>query len=394
MTENADLGQVAGNEPDLDADLFDEEGWDENFETETSRVPRTARASSRRSTKPAEAAAPSPPVTGPRRFRKASVSDGRIGLVAGVGLLVALPVTLGIMSELRTSPLALVGLARGDGSTTGLSLPFVLGLVATIALAVGAGFAFALWTRRASRRHAEDHISDINMPYSSISREYLLAEGIPPDRIIKTGSPMYEVLHHYMPKINLSPVLGQFGLEEQTYFLVSAHREENIDAPEQLTRLLEILNGLAEQFGRQLIISTHPRTRNRLEAEGAQLHPLVQLMKPMGFCDYVKLQMHAYCVLSDSGTITEESSILNFPALNIRNAHERPEGFEEGAVILTGVDLPTVLQALELLKSQPRGDCRLLRIVEDYRVPNVSEKVARIIISYTGYVKRVIWRER
>ena len=242
-------------------------------------------------------------------------------------------------------------------------------------------------------RRIVDHISDINMPYSSISREYLLAEGLPADRIIKTGSPMYEVLQHYLPKINASLVLEQLGLEEQSYFLVSAHREENIDAPEQFSRLLEVLNGLAERFGRQLIVSTHPRTRNRLEAEGVQLHPLVQLKKPMGFCDYVKLQMHAYCVLSDSGTITEESSILNFPALNIRNAHERPEGFEEGAVILTGLDLPTVLQALELLKSQPRGDCRLLRVVADYCVPNVSEKVARIIVSYTGYVNRVIWRK-
>jgi UDP-N-acetyl-L-fucosamine synthase len=242
-------------------------------------------------------------------------------------------------------------------------------------------------------RRIIDHISDINMPYSSISRQYLLAEGLPADRVIKTGSPMYEVLLHYMSKINASNVLERFGLKEETYFLVSAHREENIDAPKQFDSLVEVLNGLAERFGKSLILSTHPRTRKRLEAAGVQLHYLVQLKKPMGFCDYVKLQKHAYCVLSDSGTITEESSILNFPAINIRNAHERPEGFEEGSVMLTGLELSTVLQALEVLKNQARGDRRLLRVVEDYCVPNVSEKVVRIIISYTDYVNRVIWRQ-
>lgn len=243
-------------------------------------------------------------------------------------------------------------------------------------------------------RRIVDHISDINMPYSRISREYLLAEGLPADRVIKTGSPMYEVLHHYMPKIEASDILKRLELREEDYFVISAHREENIDAPEQFGGLVEVLNGLAERFKKRLIVSTHPRTRKRFESENIHLHQLVELKKPMGLCDYVKLQKHAYCVLSDSGTITEESSILNFPAINTRNAHERPEGFEEGSVMLTGLHLPTVLQALEVLRSQPRGEKRLLRIVEDYSVPNVSEKVVRIIISYTEYINRVVWHKR
>ncbi len=237
------------------------------------------------------------------------------------------------------------------------------------------------------------HTSDINMPYSSISREYLLAEGLPADRVIKTGSPMYEVLHYYMPKIEASDVLERLSLRERDFFVVSTHREENLDAPEQFTGLVEVLNGLAERFDKRLIVSTHPRTRKRIESDRVILHSLVELRKPFGFCDYVKLEKSAYCVLSDSGTITEESSILNFPALNIRDAHERPEGFEEGSVMLTGLHLPTVLQALEVLRSQPRSEKRLLRIVEDYCVPNVSEKVARIIISYTDYVNRIVWHK-
>jgi UDP-N-acetyl-L-fucosamine synthase len=237
-----------------------------------------------------------------------------------------------------------------------------------------------------------DHISDINMPYSKIAREYLLAEGLAADRVIKTGSPMYEVLHFYMPKIEASDILQRLELQEEDYFVISAHREENIDAPEQFAGLVEVLNGVAERFKKRLIVSTHPRTRKRLESENVRLDSRVELKKPMGLCDYVKLQKHAYCVLSDSGTITEESSILNFPAINIRNAHERPEGFEEGAVMFTGLHLPTILQALEILRNQPRGEKRLLRIVEDYSVPNVSEKVARIIVSYAGFVNRVVWR--
>lgn len=238
-----------------------------------------------------------------------------------------------------------------------------------------------------------DHISDINMPYSSIAREYLLREGLLPDRIIKTGSPMYEVLHHYMPKIKDSDVLGRLGLELGKYFVVSAHREENIDAPEQFSKLIEILNQLAETYNHRIIVSTHPRTRKRMDAEKVQLNGLVELMNPLGFNDYVKLQMHARAVLSDSGTINEESSILNFPALNIRNAHERPEGMEEGAVMMTGFEWQSIQNAIQILKEQPSGSDRLLRIVNDYSMPNVSQKVLRIILSYIDYVNRVVWRK-
>ncbi len=238
-----------------------------------------------------------------------------------------------------------------------------------------------------------DHISDINMPYSSIAREYLLREGILPDRIIKTGSPMYEVLHHYMPKIKASDVLERLSLKPAKYFVVSAHREENIDAPEQFIKLIEVLNRLAETCKHRIIVSTHPRTRKRIDAENVRLNALVELIKPLGFNDYVKLQMHARAVLSDSGTINEESSILNFPALNIRNAHERPEGMEEGAVMMTGLEADRVMQALQMLESQPRGQQRTLPIVADYNIPNVSEKVLRIIISYTDYVNRTVWKK-
>lgn len=241
-------------------------------------------------------------------------------------------------------------------------------------------------------RRIVDHISDINMPYSHISREYLLREGLPPDRVIKTGSPMYEVLHHYMHKIDASDALQRLELTPESYFVVSAHREENVDSPQQFARLVEVLTELANT-GQRVIVSTHPRTRKRIQAEGAILPPQVELMKPFGFCDYVHLQKHAHAVLSDSGTITEESSILNFPALNIRQAHERPEGMEEGAVMLVGLDWQRIQEGLQVLAAQPRGDTRKLRVVEDYCVPNVSEKVARIILSYTDYVNRVVWHK-
>ena len=243
-------------------------------------------------------------------------------------------------------------------------------------------------------RSIVDHISDINMPYSSISREYLLREGLPPDRVIKTGSPMYEVLHYYLPKINASDVLERLGLQPQQYYVVSAHREENVDDPEQFNRLMSVLNQLAVLNECRVIVTTHPRTRKRMEAEHVVLPTQVELMKPFGFSDYVKLQQNARAVLSDSGTITEESSILNFPAINIRQAHERPEGMEETAVMLTGLDWDRVGEGLTILEHQPRGAERSLRIVSDYDVPNVSEKVLRIIVSYTDYVNRVVWRKR
>lgn len=241
-------------------------------------------------------------------------------------------------------------------------------------------------------RKIVDHISDINMPYSQISREYLLREGLPPDRLIVTGSPMYEVLHHYLPKIQSSDVLARLNLHAQTYYLVSAHREENVDYPEQFANLIDILGRLSET-GRRVIVSTHPRTRKRMEAERVALPAGVELLKPFGFFDYVHLQMHACAVLSDSGTITEEASILNFPALNIRQAHERPEGMEEGAVMMVGLAWQRVQEGLAILERQPYSEQRLLHLVADYDAPNVSEKVARIILSYTDYVNRIVWRQ-
>ncbi|MFB3855553.1 MAG: non-hydrolyzing UDP-N-acetylglucosamine 2-epimerase [Vicinamibacterales bacterium] len=242
-------------------------------------------------------------------------------------------------------------------------------------------------------RRIVDHIADINLPYSSISREYLLREGLPPDRIVKTGSPMFEVLHHYKPKIDASDVVRRHGLESRRYFVVSAHREENVDSPERLARLADALQRLGAEYGLPIIVSTHPRTRQRLEAGGFSFGSQARLLKPLGFSDYVRLQAEARAVLSDSGTITEESSILNFPALNIRDAHERPEGMEEASVMLTGLGWERIRQGLEILECQGRGSDRTLRVVSDYDVPNVSEKVVRIILSYTDYVRRNVWNE-
>jgi UDP-N-acetylglucosamine 2-epimerase (non-hydrolysing) len=242
-------------------------------------------------------------------------------------------------------------------------------------------------------RRIVDHTADINLTYSAIAREYLLREGLPPDRVIKTGSPMFEVLHHYLARIEASDVLQRLGLEDQRFFVVSAHREENVDSDKNFLKLVSVLNRIADSYKLPVIVSTHPRTQKRVDAMGVTFHPLVRLLKPMSFTDYNKLQVQAKAVLSDSGTITEESSILNFPALNIREAHERPEGMEEASVMMVGLEEDRVLQALAILESQPRGADRLLRPVADYGMPNVSDKVVRLILSYTDYVSRVVWKK-
>jgi len=266
-----------------------------------------------------------------------------------------------------------------------------------------------------TNRKIVDHVSDINLTYSDIAREYLLREGLPADRIIKTGSPMYEVLNHYLPQIQVSDVLERMGLEKEKYFVVSAHREENINNDKNFFGLLESLNQIAEKYQYPIIVSTHPRTRIRLEkltafnnhkspTTGNQSHvtslltpiilnPLIQWQKPMGFNDYNSLQLNSFAVLSDSGTISEESSILNFRALNIRDAHERPEAMEEASVMMVGLEVERVRQGLAILATQPRGTERSLRLVVDYSMPNVSDKVVRIIHSYTDYVNRVVWKK-
>ena len=243
-----------------------------------------------------------------------------------------------------------------------------------------------------TNRRIVDHISDINLTYSDIAREYLLREGLPADRIIKTGSPMFEVLNHFLPKILQSDILGQLSLTANEYFVVSAHREENISSENNFKNLVTVLNCIAENYNLPVIVSTHPRTRKKIEDEKIVFNPLIQLQKPFGLTDYIALQLNAKAVLSDSGTITEESSILNFPAINIREAHERPEGMEEAAVMMTGLNPDRVLQALSLLEHQSK-DCRKFRLVNDYSMPNVSDKVVRIILSYTDYIKRVVWAE-
>jgi UDP-N-acetyl-L-fucosamine synthase len=242
-------------------------------------------------------------------------------------------------------------------------------------------------------RKIVDHIADVNLTYSSIAREYLLREGLPPDLVIKTGSPMYEVLNAYRPGIDASDILDRLSLKPEGFFLVSAHREENIDLPVNFERLVATLNRIAGEFELPVVVSTHPRTQKRIDAAGIPFHAGVRLIKPLGFKDYNKLQISARAVLSDSGTINEEASILNFPALNIREAHERPEGMEEAAAMLVGLDPERVMQGLHILGEQPRGDDRLIRLVGDYSMPNVSDKVIRIIHSYTDYVNRVVWKK-
>jgi UDP-N-acetylglucosamine 2-epimerase (non-hydrolysing) len=244
-----------------------------------------------------------------------------------------------------------------------------------------------------TNRRIVDHVADVNMPYSSIAREYLLAEGLPADRIIKTGSPMFEVLSFYKPKIDASDILERLNLEQGTFFLVSAHREENVDEPSQLSNLADSLNIIAAHYDLPVIVSTHPRTRNRIESQGVEFHKNIKLLKPLGFHDYNNLQKNSKAVLSDSGTINEESSIMNFPALNIREAHERPEGMEEGAVMMVGLESERIMQGLKILENQAVGETRVLNQVKDYSVPNVSEKVVRIIHSYVDYVNRIVWKK-
>ena len=244
-----------------------------------------------------------------------------------------------------------------------------------------------------TNRRIVDHTSDINLTYSNIAREYLLREGLPPDQVIKTGSPMYEVLNHYMPQILSSDAVKRLDLNTGQYFLVSAHREENIESDSGFRKLVLILNSVAEDYDLPIVVSTHPRTRKRIETTQTVFHPQISLMNPLGFHDYVNLQMNAKAVLSDSGTISEESSILNFPALNLREAHERPEGMEEAIVMMVGLEVERVRQGLKIVEGQHRGKERNLRMVADYSSPNVSEKVVRIIHSYTDYVKRVVWKQ-
>ena len=241
-------------------------------------------------------------------------------------------------------------------------------------------------------RRIVDHTADVNLTYSDIAREYLLREGIEPSLVIKTGSPMFEVLSHYRAAIDECDVVGRLGLEENGFFLVSAHREENVEPDASFARLVAAINRVAGQFALPVVVSTHPRTQKRIDAAGILFAEGVRLMKPLGFLDYNKLQLSARAVLSDSGTITEEAAILNFPALNLREQHERPEGMEEAAVMMTGLDPERILQGLAILADQPRGDERLIRLPDDYRMPNVSDKMVRIIHSYTDYVNRVVWK--
>ena len=242
-------------------------------------------------------------------------------------------------------------------------------------------------------RRIVDHTSDIHLTYSQIAREYLLREGLPPDQIIKTGSPMREVLDYYAQDIESSNILHQLNLQSGQYFVVSSHREENVDKPDNLMKIIGICNDLATRYAIPVIFTTHPRTRKRLVELGVVGNPLIRFLKPFGFFDYIKLQIEARCVLSDSGTITEESSILNFPALNIREVHERPEGFEEAAVMMVGLSSELIVQSLTVLESQTQSHTRLLSLVDDYSPRNVSDKIVRIIISYTDFVNRKVWRK-
>jgi UDP-N-acetylglucosamine 2-epimerase len=283
-------------------------------------------------------------------------------------------------------------LVLGDTNSCMAILPAKRRMIPTFHMEAG-NRCFDMRVPEEINRRIVDHIADINLTYSSIARDYLLREGLPPDMVIKTGSPMNEVLTHYRPGIEASDVLERLGLSHGQFFLVSAHREENIDSDRNFSKLVSVLNGIVEAYNLSVIVSTHPRTQKRVDAVGAKFHSQISLLKPLGFKDYNKLQLTARAVLSDSGTISEESSILNFPALNLREAHERPEGMEEAAVMMVGLEVDRVMQALAILDSQRRGQERTLRLVTDYSMPNVSDKVVRIIHSYTDYVNRVVWKK-
>lgn len=292
-----------------------------------------------------------------------------------------------VLAELRPEAL----LVLGDTNSCMAVIPAKRRKIPTFHMEAG-NRCFDMRVPEEVNRRIIDHTADINLTYSDIAREYLLREGLPPDMVIKTGSPMFEVLNYYREDIDASDVLERLGLKVGEFFVVSAHREENIDTEKNFFKLVEILNIVAAQYGYPVIVSTHPRTQKRIDLMGVQFHENIRLLKPLGFKDYNKLQVSAKTVFSDSGTISEEASILNFPALNIREAHERPEGMEEATVMMVGLEKDRILQALEVVSQQSAGSDRLLRLVSDYSMPNVSEKIIRILHSYTDYVNRVVWK--
>jgi UDP-N-acetylglucosamine 2-epimerase (non-hydrolysing) len=294
----------------------------------------------------------------------------------------------GVLAEVKPDAM----LVLGDTNSCMAVLPAKRRKIPTFHMEAG-NRCFDMRVPEEINRRIVDHTADINLTYSSIAREYLLREGLPPDMIIKTGSPMNEVLTYYRAKIDASDVLDRLGLQSGQFFVVSAHREENVDEDRNFAKLIRVLNSIAETYNVAVIVSTHPRTQKRVDATGAKFHDHVRLLKPMGFTDYNLLQLKAKAVLSDSGTINEESSIMNFPALNLREAHERPEGMEEAAVMMVGLEVERVMQALAILDTQAQGEQPLLRQVGDYSMPNVSDKVVRIIHSYTDYVNRVVWKK-
>ena len=313
-------------------------------------------------------------------------ADGSLGAANTIGNLIS-AVDL-VLSEVRPDAM----LVLGDTNSCLSVIPAKRRKIPIFHMEAG-NRCFDLRVPEETNRRIVDHTADINLTYSAIARGYLLAEGLPADQVIKTGSPMYEVLHHNLSAIEKSDVLSRLKIYSNNYFLVSAHREENIEPDINFGKLAGILDHLAKTYEIPVIVSTHPRTQNRIIGFGREFDPLIRFLKPLGFHDYVKLQMDAKAVLSDSGTINEESSILNFPALNLREAHERPEGMEEASVMMVGLEVERITQALSILDRQGRGEARSLSLVSDYMVPNVSDKVVRILHSYTDYVNRVVWKK-